>query len=427
MPTAKLMKMIDSPLAEKLYASEAKVLKRNLRRSERFGLLRALLLIFPLFVFLLLTFILPIGSLLMKSVTDDVIPTEWPALTQSLGAWEPAKKQLPDNQTYLNLVADMKKSVDNDGNSRVASRLNFQQSGMRSLIMKTARHLDSLDLTNPKQALIDTDERWGQVGTWTIIKFSSRSLTFDYFLNAFDYSRDEFGNVVHNAPADSLYQDVFVRTIVVSLTVAVLCVLIAYPVASFLAALPSKYSNPLMILVLLPFWTSFLVRTTAWIVMLQTNGPINQFLLELSLIAKPLELIYNRFSVLVSMTHILLPYSILSLYSVMKGISPVYVKAARSLGAGPIKAFFNAYFPQTLPGVVAAGILSFILSIGYYITPALVGGADDQLASYYIANHVNTTLNWGLASALSVLLLGGVMVLYIVFVRMTGGKGLKLG
>ncbi|WP_018150808.1 ABC transporter permease [Leeia oryzae] len=419
--------MTNSTYTETLTSAEAKVLKRNLRKSERFGLYKALLLILPLFVFLMFTFILPIGSLLFKSVTDDVIPTEWPALTQSLAAWDPAKKQLPDSQTYSNLVVDLQKSIEDDGNSRVATRLNFQQSGMRSLIMKTMRHLDGMDLKDAKQSLIDADERWGQIGTWTIIKFSSQRLTFDYFLNAFDYTRDEFGNVVHNAPADSLYQDVFIRTIVVSLTVAVLCVLIAYPVASFLAALPSKFSNPLMILVLLPFWTSFLVRTTSWIVMLQTNGPINQFLLELGLILKPLELIYNRFSVLVSMTHILLPYSILSLYSVMKGISPVYVKAARSLGAGPIKAFFNAYFPQTLPGVVAAGILSFILAIGYYITPALVGGADDQLASYYIANHVNTTLNWGLASALSVLLLGGVMVLYIVFVRMTGGKGMKLG
>jgi len=160
---------------------------------------------------------------------------------------------------------------------------------------------------------------------------------------------------------------------------------------------------------------------------LQTNGVLNDWLIRLGLTDSALPLIYNRFGVLVAMTHILLPYAILSLYSVMKGVPNLYMKAARSLGAGPIRSFFQVYFPQTLPGIGAAGMLTFILAVGYYITPAIVGGPEDQLASYYIANHVNSTLNWGLASALATILLAGVLIVYGMFVRLTGGAGVKLG
>ena len=162
-----------------------------------------------------------------------------------------------------------------------------------------------------------------------------------------------------------------------------------------------------MILVLLPFWTSLLVRTCAWIVLLQSKGVVNDSLLWLGIIDEPLPLIYNRFGVCVAMTHILLPFMILPLYSVMKAISPAYMRAAASLGAPPLTAFLRVYLPQTLPGIGAGCLLVFILALGYYITPALVGGAADQMISYFIALYTTETVNWGMASALGAMLLAG--------------------
>jgi putative spermidine/putrescine transport system permease protein len=182
-----------------------------------------------------------------------------------------------------------------------------------------------------------------------------------------------------------------------------------------------------MILVLLPFWTSLLVRTTAWVVVLQTEGVLNDLLIFLRLIDERVQLIFNRFGVIVAMTHILLPFMILPIFSVMKTISPSYVRAAQSLGATPFTAFWRVYFPQSVPGIGAGGILVFILALGYYITPALVGGPADQMISYFIADHTNRSLNWGLASAMGAILLGGVLAMYMLYNRVVGIDNMKLG
>jgi putative spermidine/putrescine transport system permease protein len=209
--------------------------------------------------------------------------------------------------------------------------------------------------------------------------------------------------------------------------VTLFCFLLGYPIAYLLCTLPSRSSNLLMILVLLPFWTSLLVRTTAWVVLLQKEGVINSLLLALGVISAPLDLMFNRFGVVIAMTHILLPFMILPLYSVMKMVPPSYVRAARSLGASPWTAFWKVYFPQSLPGVSAGGLLVFILAIGYYITPALLGGAGDQMISYFIADNLSRSLNWGLASALGGILLVGVLALYAVYERYVGIANVKLG
>jgi putative spermidine/putrescine transport system permease protein len=186
-------------------------------------------------------------------------------------------------------------------------------------------------------------------------------------------------------------------------------------------------ANLLMILVLLPFWTSLLVRTTAWIVLLQNEGIVNQALLFLRLIDHPVRLIYNRFGVYVAMTHVLLPFMVLPLYGVMHAIKPVYMRAALSLGARPSVAFARVYLPLTLPGVGAGCLLVFILALGYYITPALVGGAADQMISYFIAFYTTDTVNWGMASALGAVLLVSTLVLYSVYQRLVGAEGMRLG
>ena len=170
-----------------------------------------------------------------------------------------------------------------------------------------------------------------------------------------------------------------------------------------------------MVLVLLPFWTSLLVRTTAWIVLLQKQGVINDMLVWAGIVSDEnrLALIYNPTGTLIAMTHVLLPFMILPIYAVMKSVPPIYMRAAMSLGASPLVAFFRVYLPQTMPGVGAGVILVFILAIGYYITPALVGGDSGTLISNLIAYHIQRSLNWGLASALSMLLLSASSALYL--------------
>lgn len=413
--------------AEQAFVVDSRSLKAKLRGAERAERFKAAMLVFPLLAFLLVTFLVPIGSLLLKSFRDPTVSRELPHAATLLRDWSPAAGQLPDEHVYEAFGRDLLAIKGTDGMSRVASRLNYDDTGMRSLIMKTARRLGEPGEGTWRQRFSAIDPRWDEMRSWSTLKYASSPWTLGYYLKAFDFKRDERGAIVRQPDGQRLYVDVFVKTAWVSVSVSVLCLLLGYPVAYFLANIPARYSNLFMILVLLPFWTSILVRTTAWVVVLQTHGVLNDILIRFGLTNHALSLIYNRFGVLVAMTHILLPYAILSLYSVMKGVPNLYVKAARSLGAGPVRSFLEAYFPQTLPGVGAAGMLTFILAVGYYITPAIVGGPDDQLASYYIAYHVNTTLNWGLASALASTLLAGVLIVYGLFVKLTGGAGVKLG
>jgi putative spermidine/putrescine transport system permease protein len=184
-----------------------------------------------------------------------------------------------------------------------------------------------------------------------------------------------------------------------------------------------------MILVLLPFWTSLLVRTSAWKVLLQQQGVVNDLLVWLGAVdnAGRLVLINNQTGTVIAMTHVLLPFMILPLYSVMKGIPPSYVRAAKSLGANDWTAFWRVYFPQSVPGIGAGSILVFILAIGYYITPELVGGNKGVFISNRIAYHISDSLNWGLAAALGTILLVAVLLLYWAYDRLVGIDNVKLG
>jgi putative spermidine/putrescine transport system permease protein len=166
-----------------------------------------------------------------------------------------------------------------------------------------------------------------------------------------------------------------------------------------------------------PFWTSILVRVAAWIVLLQSEGLVNRALMGLGVIDHPLALLFNRLGVVIAMVHILLPFMILPLYSVMKSVPPTFLRAAVSLGSAPMAAFFRVYVPQTYPGIGAGALLVFILAIGYYVTPALLGGPEDQMLSYYIAQYTNVNINWGMACALGALLLAATLVLYALYRR----------
>ena len=394
-------------------------LKAQLRRAERLKKLRYGALIAPLALFLIFTFLWPIIGLLNKAVDNPEVHTALPATAKALAGW--SQQGLPDEAAFAALQADLIQAKGSEELAAAAKRLNMERTGMRSLIMNSARKLAAEPPTGPaKAALIEMDARWGEGDTWQLVARNARPHTDHYLLTALDLRRDEAGNIVGAPEGEGVFLDVFGRTLWISFVVTLCCCVLGFPVAYLLARLPARTSNLLMICVLLPFWTSILVRVAAWIVILQDGGLVNQALMALGVIDQPLHLVFNRIGVYISMVHILLPFMILPLYSVMKGISPVYLRAAVSLGCPPFKSFWKVYFPMTVPGLAAGGILVFILSIGYYITPALLGGPKEQMVSYFVAFYTNETINWGMAAALSALLLVAISVLYTVYNRLVG-------
>ncbi|WP_321796136.1 ABC transporter permease [Caballeronia sp. J97] len=383
------------------------------------------MLALPLIVFLLSTFIAPIALLLARSVQNREVPDSMPALSRALDAWD--GRGVPDEHTFALLASGIQDAQQSGQLGTVAKRMNFAQPEFRSLLMKTARGIRSDTPSAWKPALIEIDERWNSPETWRLLKRAAASPTPDYLLNAVDAKVTPQGSIASLPANTAVYREAFVRTISISFTVTVLCLLLGYPVAWLLANLPEKSSNRLMLLVIVPFWTSLLVRTTAWYVLLQPGGVVNSLLMSLGIVTHPVPLVFNRTGVLIGMTHVLLPYMILAIYSVMKSVSPVYLRAAKSLGAHPFTAFVRIYIPQTLPGVGAGCFLVFVLALGYYITPALLGGAGDEMISQLIANQTNTQLNWGLAGALSAYLVIFTAIFYFIFNRIVGIDRLRFG
>ncbi|AUT74835.1 ABC transporter permease [Paraburkholderia hospita] len=399
--------------------------RASFQKAQRRASAQALLLALPLILFLLSTFIAPIALLLARSVQNHEVPNSMPALTRALDAWD--GRGVPDERTFALLASGLKEAQGSGQLGTVARRLNFAQAEFRSLLMRTARNLPADAPPAWKPALVAMDERWNSPETWRLLKRAAASPTPDYLLAAVDAQVTPQGSVEFVPDNSSVYRQAFLRTISISATVTVLCLLLGYPVAWMLANLPAKSSNSLMLLVIVPFWTSLLVRTTAWYVLLQPGGVINSLLMGLGLATHPVPLIFNRAGVLIGMTHVLLPYMILAIYSVMKSVSPIYVRAAQSLGAHPFTAFVRVYVPQTLPGVGAGCFLVFVLALGYYITPALLGGAGDEMISQLIAMQTNTQLNWGLAGALSAYLVIFTAVFYFLFNRIVGIDRLRFG
>lgn len=279
-----------------------------------------------------------------------------------------------------------------------------------------------------RYTLLAAHDGWAEVETWATLRQMAPPYIDNFYLESIDYVETATG-VMPKDEADSLYLTLFWRTIVLSLLITFMCFLLGYPISYLLATQPPAVSNLLIILVLLPFWTSLLVRTAAWRVLLQEQGVLNDMFVFVGLVGDDsrFQMFGNQFATVVAMTHILLPFMILPMYSVMKGISPSYVRAAQSMGATPTLAFLKVYFPNTLPGVGAGAILVFILAIGYYITPELVGGADGKFISNRIAYQISVTGNWGLGAALGSILLVGVLIIYFIYDRFVGIDKIKLG
>ncbi|MBL8709378.1 MAG: ABC transporter permease [Rhodospirillaceae bacterium] len=400
-------------------------LKARLRRAERVQRLRAIGLVAPLFIFILITFVVPIIILMTRSVDNPEVAENLPLTMAALSDWDATT--LPDEAVFAALVEDLKTAQASRNTGLVGKRLNYEISGARSKLLQAGRAAEKMTAGPYKEQFLELDDLWGKVETWQVIQRAGEKITSFYLLKSLDLQRGVDGAIVQVSPDQRLFVDVFIRTLGISTMVTVATLLLGFPLAYILATLPVRHSNLLMIFVLLPFWTSLLVRTTAWVVVLQTEGPINDLLLWTGLTDERLQLIFSRFGTIVAMTHIQLPFTLLPIYSVMKTISPNYVRAARSLGSGPFHAFWTIYFPQTMPGIAAGCLLTFILCLGYYITPALVGGPTDQMISYFVALYTNRELNWGQASALGGILLLATLVLYAVYNRLVGIDKMKLG
>ncbi len=504
-------------------AADGRPLKASLSRALRAQKIRALMLIAPLLLFILITFIFPIGDMLFRSVENQIVSDTLPRTVAALRDWEETDAPPPED-VYAALYVDILVAAEFRLHTRVGSRLNYEMTGISSLFRRSGRGvgrfgtdiytdqfvaldaawadpvtfatiLDDADLraslsetasaydswveviveieeedpgveqpwdfvytalyrdlaagadiadnallaaaatavtgfetVSLRDQFAEISEDWLDPAVFETIQLYSGNYTPGYFLTAADLQLTNEGVQVQDEDF-RIYITLFKRTIFMSLIIMGSCVLLGYPVAFLLANLPMRTSNMLMILVLLPFWTSLLVRTSAWKVLLQQQGVINDILVWVGLVADDnrLALINNQTGTIIAMTHILLPFMILPLYSVMQTIPTTYVRAAKSLGATDWTAFWRVYFPQSVPGIGAGCILVFILSIGYYITPELVGGRTGTFISNRIAYHISNSLNWGLAAALGTILLVLVLALYWAYDRIVGIDNVKLG
>lgn len=554
--------MSDTTNSGPMLAADGTPLKTSLARALRRQKLRALMLIAPLLAFVVLTFVVPIGSMLFRSVENQIVSGTLPETVEALDAWDGQDGTLPDETVFQALFFDIFRAAESKEHTKLGSRLNYERTGLSSMFRTTGRGIDdigevfqdwledadpafkdgitwyemlsgtggedviearralwanmvgegfagdigftlsgemaallpqtaaaysdwaiytaiadddvvseedpweavyaalALDLARAdtaaavasytgagagplanviaalptlpqidfRAAFIEENDGWGDTENWQTIKIYSPDYTTGYFLNAIDMEKGLEG-VNARPESQQLYIKLFIRTMIMSLIITGSCILLGYPVAWLLANLPVRSANVLMILVLLPFWTSLLVRTSAWKVLLQQQGVINEILVWLGFVddANRLILMNNSTGTIIAMTHILLPFMILPLYSVMKTIPPSYLRAAKSLGATNWTAFWRVYFPQSVPGIGAGSILVFILAIGYYITPEIVGGTDGVFISNRIAYHISSSLNWGLAAALGSILLALVLALYWLYDRIVGIDNVKLG
>lgn len=399
-------------------------LAEQFRQSGQRARRTTMLLVLPLVAFLVVSFILPIGSMLTRSVGDTTVSEILPRTAAALRSWD--GKGRPPFSAYSALADDLTRANRTGQIGKVATRMNYERAGMRSLLIKTAREAHGFHPPYA-QAFNQVDLRWSDPEVWGALRHASASTTSGYYVSALDQMRLADGSWVPKPEEEQIYLTLFARTLVVAAGVTALCFLLGYPLAYYMAHLDEGKRNLVLILVLLPFWTSLLVRTTAWIALLQTNGVVNDTIAAVAGDEARLQLIHNMTGTIIAMTHILLPFMVLPTYSVMLSVPPALKRAAVSLGAPPWTAFWRVYFPMTLPGAAAGGLLVFILALGYYITPALVGGRTGQLISNMIEFHMKTSLNWGLAAALGGILLAAVLVLYVFYARIVGMNRLRLG
>jgi putative spermidine/putrescine transport system permease protein len=392
----------------------------KLERSKRASRLRRMALVFPLLFLTLCGFAYPVCLVIWRSVYSPIIADAFPKTLSTLATW--SGEAPPSDASFDALGAELIAAKTKGDLGRVAAQLNFVYPGSNTLLPETAIALIKSPPLSYRAGFIAADPRWNTTEVWARIKQAGARYSIVHFLTALDLDRDPAGHIVRVPDYQRIYVNLFVRTLAISFAVTGLCLLLGYPFAFYIANKPRNVANILLFIVLVPFWSSILVRITAWIVLLQNHGVVNDLLVAIGFVPnneRP-QLIYNMTGTIIVMIHVLLPFMILPIYSVMKGISPGYMRASLSLGATPWRSFWSVYFPLSLPGIGAGAILVFTAAVGYYVTPALVGGQSGQLISNLIAYHMQQSLNWGLASALATILLALVLFLYWLYDRLIG-------
>ncbi len=375
----------------------------------------------PLLLVLLLAFVVPIAAFLLRGVQDAAVAPAFPRTLAALDGWP--GRELPDLPAWDAVVADLRTARNAGTLLPAAARLNTDVAGLRTVAVVTARKIADPFAGSPRDALLAADPAWSQIETWGAIRRAAGSPTDYHLLAALDLRRDAAGDVRAVPPGQRVFGLVFARTFGVAALVTAVCLLLGFPVAAFLARRPGRLSRVLMLAVLLPFWTSLIVRTAAWMVLLARDGVVNGALVAVGVFGMPQQLLYNRFAVILAMVHILLPSMILPLHAVMAQVPPALLRAASSLGAGPVRSFWRVWLPQTMPGVAAGCVLVFVQALGFYVTPALLGGGADQMLPWFIGFYANQTVDWGLAAALSLVLLAAIGTLAAIWARF--GPGLR--
>ncbi|MGG5885903.1 ABC transporter permease [Falsiroseomonas sp. HC035] len=378
----------------------------------------AALLIAPLLLLILGSFLLPVGVTLFRAVQDREVAAALPETVAALRGWD--GQGLPEEAAFAAIVRELGAALEARRIGDVAQRLNFERTGSRTLLLRTARAADRLQAPY-RGSLPALDARWGETETWAMLARATGPLTSLYLLRAMDFTRSPAGDISAVPLDERLYRTLFLRTFGISLLVTGICVLLAYPVAYTIARLRAPWSSIAMTLVLIPFWSSVLVRTTAWFVLLQREGPVNAALLALGLAEAPVQMLGTRFAVVLALVHVLLPFAILPMHSVMVRLDATYLRAAASLGANGVQRFVRVWLPLSLPGVLAGGAMVFLLSVGMYTAPALVGGDRDQMVAWFIANFMSRDVNWGMAAALSAYLLAMTGAVVALVRAVTGG------
>ena len=412
---------------QEILTTDGTPLSISLKKSERKNKIKAFLLVAPLLLFLLITYISPIAEMFTRSIDDKMITNMLPKTFKAMESWD--GQDLPSEEVYASFLSDYKDLVKNKTQGKLGQRLNKEKNGFNSILKKLKRKMKKFEEGNYKEQIISVHKRFGDVEYWRAVKRTAPPYTSAKYLKAVDMYKDQNGNIVQVEEERRIYKKLWIRTLEIAFFVTIFCFFMGYPIAHLLATIPMKYSNLLMICVLLPFWTSLLVRTASWMILLQQQGLVNDFIVMIGLVSddgRP-QMMYNKVGTYVAMTQILLPFMVLPLYSVMKTVSPSLMRAGKSLGGTPFVSFWKIYFPLTISGVGAGSLLVFILAVGYYITPELVGGASGTLISNQIAYHMKQTLDWSFASAMGLMLLFGVLAIYWLYNKLVGVDNIKLG
>ncbi|GLR52070.1 ABC transporter permease [Shinella yambaruensis] len=384
--------------------------------SSRTG--RSLLLLAPLLLFLVGFFVWPLISMMSQAVSDPAVLRLLPRSAEVLADWDRASP--PTMPMQAALMEDLKAVDDDQALGDMVRRLNSARSGFRTLMAKTTSALD--DTVSPPADLVSIDQRWERPEFWLAIADALSPYTDRNLLAAVDLGRNAAGSIEHLPADQSVNRVILVRTFWIAALVTFACACIGFPYAIIAASLTGWKRDLMLGAVLLPLWTSLLVRTAAWFILLQEQGLINDLLRWLRIIDAPLPLIFNRTGVIIAMTHVLLPFMVLPIYSVLITIPKNLMPAAASLGAPPWRAFLRVLLPLSLRGVASGSLLVFISAIGYYITPALIGGPGDQMISSIIAFYATGSANWGMAGALGVVLLVATLLLYSVYARLSADE-----